>query len=49
MKAASKWIRVMQGPTTAVFRYQANSSVLAISIMHRELKPVLFRKSRRLA
>lgn len=49
MKTPSKWIKVEQGPTTAVFRYQANSSVLSVSILHREPKPVLFRRSRRLS
>ena len=47
-KVPGKWIRVVQGATTAVFRYQAIKTVIRVEILHREPKPVLFRKSRRL-
>lgn len=48
MRVPDKWIRVVQGATTAVFRYQGNGAVLKVEILHREPKPVLFRKSRRI-
>jgi len=46
--SGKKWVRVIQGPTTAVFRYQAEKLVTAVRIIHKEPKPVLFRKGRRL-
>ena len=45
MTAPRKFIRIVQGPTTAVFRLQADSSVLAVEVLHRPAKPVLFRRA----
>ena len=45
MKVAEKWIRIVQGTTVAVYRYQAGKTCLAVQVHHREPKPVLFRKA----
>lgn len=47
MRSPNKWIRVCQGPTTATYLYYA-PKILAVEITHKPLKPVLFRKGRRL-
>lgn len=49
MKAPKKWVKVSQGPTTAVYQLMGRESVLETIITHHWPKPVLFRKSRRLS
>ena len=46
-KVPGKWVKVEQGPTTAVFHFMG-FAVLKTEVLHREPKPVLFRKSRRI-
>ena len=48
MKSASKYIKITQGPTTAVYSYKLCGNTLGVIVTHRDLKPVLFRKSRRI-
>jgi len=45
MKVADKWIRIIQGTTTLVYRYQQGEICRAVEVTHREPKPVLFRKA----
>ena len=47
-KVPGKWIRVVQGATTAVFQFRGYDAVIGVRILHRRPKPVLFRKSRRI-
>ena len=47
MKTPKNYIRVCQGPTTATYLYYA-PKIMAVEITHKPLKPVLFRKGRRL-
>ena len=48
MKSASKYIKITQGPTTAVYSYKLCGNTLGVIVTHKEPKPVLFRKSRRI-
>ena len=48
MKSASKYIKITQGPTTAVYSYRLNGNCLSVIVTHKDPKPVLFRKGKRI-
>ena len=49
MKTPDRYIKITQGPTTAVYSYRLCGNTLGVIVTHKEPKPVLFRKGRRLA
>ena len=48
MKTSNRYIKINQGPTTAVYSYKVNGDTVGVRITHKELKPVLFRNGRKL-
>lgn len=48
MKTPDRYIKITQGPTTAVYSLKMCGNTLGVIVTHKEPKPVLFRKGRRL-
>jgi len=48
MKAPRKYIQVSHGATTAVYCFKAEGVCLGVITTHREPKPMLFRRGRRI-
>ena len=47
MKTPDRYIKITQGPTTAVYSYRLCGNTLGVIVTHKEPKPVLFRRGRR--
>ena len=48
MKTPDRYIKINQGPTTAVYSYKICGNTLGVIVTHHDPKPVLFRKARKL-
>lgn len=48
MKTPNRYIKIKQGPTTAVYSYKVSGDTAGVRITHKEPKPVLFRNGRKL-